>query len=690
MVAWQVLLPTARASAAPAWPRTAAKQARPKLGRELLLGIAVAGCYVAVALWGNSRGVAAERNGAWLLSAEERLGMAVELTANRWLGSHTTLAAIASYEYAVTYVVTTFTLLGWVYVRRPALYRPARNSLVVLNLLALATFLVLPTAPPRLLAASGFVDTVAQHRPPGTWGTGVISALGDRFAAMPSLHVAWAVWFLLLLAAATRSRLLTAISVAHVLLTVLVIVVTGNHYLLDAVAGAGLAAGSTVPFLPVSVRRERVAPSDAFFLHVEDGGVPQLIGGIALVDERDARPATRDEVVAAIAGRLPGLPDLQRVVVRRTGRSPVWAAPESVDVSRQVTERRLRTDDASALDAAVAELIREPLPRDRPLWRLTLLCADHGRPRAAVFLMHHCLADGPQAVRLIADALSPPGRSLASRPAPVSGRERGGWLPRIRRGGQTLTGFAALATQGPAAQLRLPPRPTPGEPYARGMVPMRVLRAAARRADVGVTDVLVAAVADALDQVGAAGRRLRVAVPLAQRITGVDRRVGAVLVDVPLGPLAVTERAAAISQALRAGRASGRVTAAATVMRVFGRLPAPVHAATARRIYGRRHFSVIVSLFPGTTVPRLHIGATPLGTAHPVLPLAAGVPLSVGAMHWGDALTIAATTEPARLDAGEVVAATVAAIESLAAGGMVRTTAGDGRHDPAQPGRVRA
>ena len=113
---------------------------------------------------------------------------------------------------------------------------------MAINALALVVFWTFPVAPPRLLPGSGFVDI--------TQATGAASAAAtsapDPYAAMPSLHTAWAVWVTVVGWVLLRRWWARALVAAYPAVTVTVIVVTGNHYLLDAVAGAVLAAVATL------------------------------------------------------------------------------------------------------------------------------------------------------------------------------------------------------------------------------------------------------------------------------------------------------------------------------------------------------------------------------------------------------------------------------------------------------------
>ena len=110
-----------------------------------------------------------------VLHLEQSLGLDPELSLDRWLAGHHTLG-----------------LLGWLWWKRADIYRPLRNALVVVNLLGFAVFWLYPVAPPRMLP--GFTDVVASTHAFGGWHTGALASHANQLAAMPSLHIAWAVW----------------------------------------------------------------------------------------------------------------------------------------------------------------------------------------------------------------------------------------------------------------------------------------------------------------------------------------------------------------------------------------------------------------------------------------------------------------------------------------------------------------
>ncbi len=137
---------------------------------------------------------AALAHGWGVLHLERSLGLDPEVALNRWLAGHHTLGLLLSDYYDNAHFVVTLGLLGWLWYRRADIYRPLRNVLVTINVLGLAVFWLYPTAPPRLLAGGGFDDVVASTGALGGWHTGPLAAAANQFAAMPSLHMAWAVW----------------------------------------------------------------------------------------------------------------------------------------------------------------------------------------------------------------------------------------------------------------------------------------------------------------------------------------------------------------------------------------------------------------------------------------------------------------------------------------------------------------
>jgi hypothetical protein len=176
-------------------------------------------------------------------------GLALEGHLNSALGRLPVLAVLASYWYSALHYTVTPAVLVWLHRRHPSSYRPARTALVGATLLGLVGFWLYPTAPPRMLSGDGFVDTLAQFSRWGWWSTDAsapkgMGGLTNELAAMPSLHVGWAVWVGWYVYRHASSRVARTLAVAYPAGTALVVMATANHYLLDVVAGAVLVAGA--------------------------------------------------------------------------------------------------------------------------------------------------------------------------------------------------------------------------------------------------------------------------------------------------------------------------------------------------------------------------------------------------------------------------------------------------------------
>ncbi|MEU9789434.1 phosphatase PAP2 family protein [Streptomyces sparsogenes] len=220
---------------------------RPRWWSELPLIAVVYAAYSAGRLLARGDVSTAVDHGLALLHFEQRLNLDFEtplndiFTANAWIGIP------ADFAYASLHYVVTPAILAWLWKRRRAAdYRLLRTWLLISTLIGLVGFTLMPTCPPRLLEAShGFVDTMAQYSSYGWWG-GEASAprglggLTNQYAAMPSLHVGWALWCGVVLWRHGRSVWAKALGVLYPLGIAVVVMGTANHYFLDAAAGAAV------------------------------------------------------------------------------------------------------------------------------------------------------------------------------------------------------------------------------------------------------------------------------------------------------------------------------------------------------------------------------------------------------------------------------------------------------------------
>ena len=209
------------------------------VGRELTLGLVVYAMYLLVRKLvldsgGRER---ARRNGGRVVALEERLAIQVEPVVQRALLRFPRVVQGLNVGYAVFNVGLTVGWLVALYRRRDPGYHALRRACVLVHLGAEPIFLLFPTAPPRAL--EGFVDTISEVS-----GFDLEHPLLVRFynpvAAMPSLHVAFATLTGAAIAERVESPAAKVAAHAYAPLVALVVAGTGNHYVLDAVAGAAL------------------------------------------------------------------------------------------------------------------------------------------------------------------------------------------------------------------------------------------------------------------------------------------------------------------------------------------------------------------------------------------------------------------------------------------------------------------
>jgi hypothetical protein len=118
------------------------------------------------------------------------------------------------------------------------------------SLLALAGFYLYPLAPPRLLPQYGYIDTLLKFHTWGSLADPKVAEHSNQFAAMPSLHIGWAIWCAAVIFLCGRRLWVRVLGLLYPVWTLLVIVGTANHFIIDAVAGLLVfLAGTGIQFL---------------------------------------------------------------------------------------------------------------------------------------------------------------------------------------------------------------------------------------------------------------------------------------------------------------------------------------------------------------------------------------------------------------------------------------------------------
>jgi len=245
-----------------AWRGTpgAVAAARPNLLREsaLLLSLFLVYRFGRALISGQVQSAMENAAGVWQL--ERLLGMPNELHLQQWALRWPDLVEAANWYYVGVHFPVTGLFLAWGWWRRhPEDYRWARRLIITLTALAFVIHTVMPLAPPRMMDRLGFVDTMAIIGPSAYDGSA--ATIANQFAAMPSLHVGWALLVSVVVIRTARSRW-RWLTIAHPAITTLVVVVTANHYWLDALV-AGVLLLITLAVTPGSrARTGRAGSSD--------------------------------------------------------------------------------------------------------------------------------------------------------------------------------------------------------------------------------------------------------------------------------------------------------------------------------------------------------------------------------------------------------------------------------------------
>ena len=172
---------------------------------------------------------------------ERALRLPDEARLQAWTLEHGWLVQAANTYYKWEHWLALVAVAGWLLAARPERYPEFRAVLVTVTALALIGHAAYPLMPPRMRPDFGVVDTGVRYGQSVYGADYANTGLVNQYAAMPSMHVGWAALFALTVLVVARSRWRWA-AAAYPLVTLLVVVVTGNHYWLDGVVGVALLA----------------------------------------------------------------------------------------------------------------------------------------------------------------------------------------------------------------------------------------------------------------------------------------------------------------------------------------------------------------------------------------------------------------------------------------------------------------
>ena len=187
-------------------------------------------------------------NAERIIDLERSIGLYRELGLQQAFVDHRWFIQFWNLFYGTFHFTVTVFALVWVYRRFPHLYARHRSTFLCTTGLALFGFALFPLMPPRLLSDCGefggclatlhpYMDTVAEVGGLWSFDSGTMQSVSNQYAAMPSLHFAWAAWCALVIWPIVSNRMARVLVAVYPIATLFAVVVTGNHFWLDAVGG---------------------------------------------------------------------------------------------------------------------------------------------------------------------------------------------------------------------------------------------------------------------------------------------------------------------------------------------------------------------------------------------------------------------------------------------------------------------
>jgi len=209
--------------------------------REALYILAFYAVYTGVRNTQGSASVSEEHarhNAHHVISIERALHIFQEHRIQHAFLGHKLFLQFWDVFYGTAHFVVTAAALIVMFRTMKGRYPLWRNTLACTTALALIGFATFPLMPPRLLHEYGFVDTLQRYGGLWSFDSGAMQKISNQYAAMPSLHFAWSSWSALVLLPRLRRPWAKVLMVLYPFITLFCIVVTANHYILDAAGGA--------------------------------------------------------------------------------------------------------------------------------------------------------------------------------------------------------------------------------------------------------------------------------------------------------------------------------------------------------------------------------------------------------------------------------------------------------------------
>jgi hypothetical protein len=203
----------------------------------MLIAVLAVVAYFGVRGATNSDPAEAVRNAHWLVDVERAIGLYHEPFLQDTLAGPPLVRTLLNWVYIWGHWPVIVVTLIWLARQHPAVFRRTRNAMMISGAIGLVVFTFFPVAPPRL-AGLGMADTVTltSH----SYRVLQPTFFTNQYAAMPSLHVGWNLLLGLAVVTAARHVAVKMLGVAMPIAMVVAVVLTANHYIIDAVVGVAL------------------------------------------------------------------------------------------------------------------------------------------------------------------------------------------------------------------------------------------------------------------------------------------------------------------------------------------------------------------------------------------------------------------------------------------------------------------
>jgi len=215
------------------------RQSQRGLWREVLVILWLYFVYYMINNLSNASPRRAISRAAALLRFEQRIHVDCERSLNAWVVRHNTIATVLGNFYNLAHIWVTLAFIVFLWFKRRDKYPDLRNALVLFNVIGFIVFWTYPVAPPRMLP--GYVDVVETTTTLGSFHSGALANAANQLAAMPSLHIAWALWVVMVILWTLPGNKWRMLAGAHLIITVIATIGTANHFVLDLIAGGATA-----------------------------------------------------------------------------------------------------------------------------------------------------------------------------------------------------------------------------------------------------------------------------------------------------------------------------------------------------------------------------------------------------------------------------------------------------------------